>query len=448
MITHKKFLAIAIPFTVSTITQPLLGAVDTAVVGRLESPVFIGGVAIGTVIFNTLYWLFGFLRVATTGFSAQSLGGNRPADMAHSWLRPFSAAALIGLFFILAQKLIITGAMTLYKADPEVTFHAVTYFNILIWGAPLVLIGYVNLGWLMGRGNVREVLILQIGTNCLNIVLDFIFVLVFHFGVAGIATATLISQAAGFGLGLYFILGKMPLGLLKEKFSGVFEMQAMKKLALVNIDLLIRTACLLTMTNIFIARGSSMGADILAANAVLFQIQYLIAYLFDGLGNAVSVFAGKYAGELNLEGFERMRSIARANMMGLSLVLIVGLFLFGSPLLRLFTDIESVLEVGRNYLPYLPLFIVAMAPGLVYYGFYTGPTYTGPIRNSLVVALLVFLPMELVLVPRFHNHGLWTAFILFSAARSAVLLFSWRTLLAAIFPQRSSDGSIELSKAP
>jgi MATE family multidrug resistance protein len=444
-ITQKDFLSIAIPLTISTVTQPLLGAVDTAVVGRLESPAYIGGVAVGTVIFNTLYWLFGFLRIATTGFAAQSLGANRPAEQAHALLRPLAVAAGMGLIFLSCQSLIIKGALAVYGAEPDVAGHATTYFNVLIWGAPLVLSGYVNLGWLMGRGHVREVLVLQIGTNSLNIILDFIFVLVFHLGVAGVATATLISQGMGFVLGVCLIFRRIPPSQLKSYFAGVFEIRAMKQHAMVNIDLLIRTACLLTMTNIFMAKGSGMGADFLAANAILFQIQYLLAYLFDGLANAVSVFAGKFAGAGNIAGFKQTRFVAHLNLTVLGLLLLAGLLFFGTPLLRLFTDIEPVLDICRTYMVYLLLFIPAMGPGLVYAGFYTGAIYTSPTRNALVLALVTFLPLEMVLIPIFHNHGLWVAFICFCTARSAVLLFSWRKLLAFISRDHSFSTGTEPS---
>ncbi len=436
-VSQKSYLKLAIPFTLSTVTQPLLGAVDTAVVGRLDSPAFIGGVAIGTVIFNTLYWLFGFLRVATSGFAAQSLGENRPDDLSYAWLRPVAIATGTGLFFILAQQFIIKAAMIVYKADPEVAVHAVSYFNILIWGAPLVLIGCVNLGWLMGRGHVQEVLILQVGTNMLNIVLDLFFVMYLHLGVEGVATATLISQALGFLLGGYLITQKLPIAELRKHFDNIFEATAMKKLAMVNSDLFIRTVCLLTMTNIFVARGSSMGTDILAANAILFQIQYLVAYLFDGLANAASVFGGKYAGARELENFKKTRSVANTTTMGLAVVLILCLLFLNKPLLELFTDIETVLAICYDYIFYLPLFVVTMAPGLVYAGFYIGSTCSAPIRNSLVYALLVFLPLELLLIPQLDNHGLWIAFIAFCATRSVTLIFSWNRIITESFSPES-----------
>lgn len=437
-VTQKEYLKLAVPFTLSTVTQPLLGAVDTAVVGRLDSPAFIGGVAVGTVIFNTLYWLFGFLRVATSGFAAQSLSKNRTQDMAWAWMRPLCIAGIIGFIFVAGQRFILKGAMTLYSADAAVAAHAASYFNILIWGAPLVLIGYVNLGWLMGRGLVREVLILQVGANCLNILLDIVFVVYLNLDVAGVAAATLIAQAAGFLFGLWLIFRQMPVDTLRKYFAGVLETKAMKKLAMVNSDLFIRTTCLLTMTNIFVARGSGMGTDIFAANAILFQIQYLIAYLFDGLGNAASVFGGKYAGAKDIRGFKKTRSLAHFNLAGLGVMIIIGLALWGESFLYLFTDLEPVLINCRKYLFYLMLYVLAMAPGLVYAGLYIGATFSGPLRNSLVVALVVFIPLEMLLIPHLGNHGLWAAFIAFCAVRSLVLFLSWKRMMARIFSPAES----------
>ncbi len=438
-INHRNFLHLAIPFTLSTVTQPLLGAVDTAVVGRLDSPAFIGGVAIGTVIFNTLYWLFGFLRVATSGFSAQSLASQDHAPKALAWLRPLALAAIIGLTFICLQHLIISVALNLYDADALTAGYADIYFNILIWGAPLVLISYVNLGWLMGRGHVREVMWLQIGTNSLNIALDFIMVNYFDAAVAGVAWATLISQAAAFGLGLFFIFQRISAATIIANLAGIRDLSALKKLAAVNRDLFIRTACLLTMTNIFVAKGSSMGADFLAANAILFQLQYLIAYLFDGLANAAAVFAGQFTGTGDKDSFLRTRSVTHIHLFLLSVILLIILTIGRNSLPFLFTDLEPVLAICHNYFIYLLLFTLTMPLGLVYYGFYVGATFVGPVRNSLLIALLLFIPAEIFLIPRLHNHGLWIAFVLFCAARSLILLVGWKQLLRQTFDQQNSS---------
>jgi MATE family multidrug resistance protein len=433
-ITYKNYLGLAIPFTISTVTTPLLGAVDTAVVGRLDSPTFIGGVAIGTVIFNTLYWLFGFLRVSTSGFSSQSLGSDKESDMYFAYLRPVTIATFIGLVFVLIQWPIITGAMHLYNPDPEVAQHARTYFSILIWGAPLVLVSYVNLGWLMGRKLVRQSLFLQVSTNVLNIVLDILFVMVFKLDVAGVAWATLIAQTYGLALGCVLISRNIELGTVKKHLHGIFETEAMKKMIGVNSDLLIRTACLLTMTNMFVAKGSSLGASFLAANAVLFQLQYIIAYFFDGLANAGSVFVGKAVGEKNVGAFHRTVTISNVHIALLSVLIALLLLTFQRPILGCFTDIEAVITLCKEYMIWLVVFPFVMGAGLVYYGFFTGATYTKPVRNSLLLALPVFVITYYLAIPVWHNHGLWLAFTLFSLCRSGVLLTTKNKLVADIFP--------------
>lgn len=432
-ISYRNYLSLAIPFTISTVTVPLLGAVDTAVVGRLNSPTFIGGVAIGTIIFNTLYWLFGFLRVSTSGFSSQSLGSSDTDDMYYAYLRPLAIALTIGLIFVVLEQPIILGAMYLYKADPEVSRQAITYYKILIWGAPMVLISYVNLGWLMGRKLVRQSLFLQISTNVINIVLDILFVLVFKLEVAGVAFATLIAQSYCFLLGMWLVSHKLDFRSLKQYFSGIFERSAMKIMIGVNTNLLIRTACLLTMTNMFIAKGSSFGPTFLAANAVLFQLQYIAAYMFDGFSNASSVFVGKAVGENNLHDFKRTVSISNVNAAVLVTLVSLFLFTFQEPILTCFTDIEEVLVICKEYMAWIIIFPFVMGFGLVYSGFFNGATFTAPVRNSLIVALIVFLSVYYLAIPSLHNHGLWLAFTLFSLFRSGVLLVCKKQLIVSVF---------------
>jgi len=431
--SNREYLKLAVPFTLSTVTQPLLGAVDTAVVGRLDNPTFIGGVAIGTVFFNTLYWLLGFLRVATSGFTAQTLANNRQDEVILSWLRPGVVAVIVGLFFVSIQCLVINAALAVYQVEADIAVHVRSYFNILIWGAPFVLLGYVNLGWLMGRGQIRAVLLLQIGTNILNILLDVIFVHSFQLGVEGVAYATLISQVAGLILGIFLVLRRIPITQLVKHLSGVFESKAIARMATMNRDLLIRTTCLLAMTNLFVATGSRMGADILAANAILFQIQYLIAYLFDGHANAVSVISGRSVGEQDIASLNRLRRIAHLHMCLTGLTALLCLLGFQDELLNLFTDIGNVLAVCDEYFFYLPAFILAMAPGLVYSGFFIGATCSVPIRNAMLYALIVFLALKFTLVPYYGNHGLWLSFIAFCIIRSLTLFFSWRHILGQHF---------------
>lgn len=192
-LTHKDYLKIAFPFIVSTVTQPLLGAVDTAVIGKLGVAELIGGVAIGTVIMNTLYWLFGFFRVSTTGQSAIALGKKNHADQASSLFRPFILALFVGVVFIMLQAVIWSGAERIINPEAVVGQNAKVYFDIMIYGAPFVLLNYTVIGWLMGQAKAKETLFTQVFGNVLNIVLDIIFVLYLDMGIAGVAIATLIA---------------------------------------------------------------------------------------------------------------------------------------------------------------------------------------------------------------------------------------------------------------
>ncbi|AFL67372.1 MATE family efflux transporter [Sulfurospirillum barnesii] len=431
---YKEYLTIAIPFVLSTVTQPLLGAVDTAVIGRLGDASYVGGVAIGTVIFNTMYWLFGFLRVGTSGFSSQSLGSGSEKEAHFAYFRPAVIAVCISAVFMLLQRPIIEGAFSLYAPDERVLQSANDYFDVLIWGAPFVLLGYVNLGWIMGRKLIKETMILQISTNVINIVLDILFVFYFDMGVKGVAYATLIAQSYGFVLGGWIILTHLSFKRLLLFKAEILNKAELKKIMGVNADLMIRTVCLLVMTNMFVARGNRFGVDILAANAILFQIQYIICYLFDGLSNASSIFAGRAIGAKNVSQFKETFHISNVMIAGLSVLLALLLALIPEPIVGLFTDIETVKRLCMDYMAWLILFPFTIGIGLVYYGIFTGATFTHPIRDSMVAALVVFLGAYFLFIPYFDNHGLWLAFILFSMTRSLYLYQAQKRLQERYFP--------------
>ncbi|WP_332444593.1 MATE family efflux transporter [Wolinella succinogenes] len=427
-IGYREYLSVALPFVVSTLTQPLLGAVDTAVVGRLGDASYIGGVAIGTVIFNTLYWLFGFLRVGTSGFSAQSLGAGVAKEQYFAYFRPASVALLIGLVFLVLQKPILSGAFWIYQPKEAVITSAQTYFEILIWGAPLVLLGYVNLGWIMGQRLIKETLWLQISTNLINIALDVIFVFVFEWGVAGVAYATLIAQSYAFALGLWLIGQRIPLKDLLVYGEELWDRESLRRLMSVNLDLMIRTICLLTMTNIFVAQGSRFGTEVLAANAILFQIQYLFSYFFDGVANASSVFAGRALGAKNVKDYDEVVKISNQAIGVLSLFLAFLILVGGELMIAFFTELSDVREIASAHKLWLAIFPFVGGIGLVYYGIFTGATFTRPVRNSMIGALACFGVAYSLAVPLWGNHGLWLAFIVFSFCRSLFLYGAHREL--------------------
>ncbi len=432
-ISHKSLLALAVPFIVSTLTQPLLGAVDTAVIGRLDNASYIGGVAIGATIFNTIYWLFGFLRVSTSGFSAQSLGSQASDDKYFAYFRPLVISIGISLMFLVLQNPIKQAALLIYDPAPDVAPHIITYFDIVIWGAPLVLTGYVNLGWFMGRKLVRETLFLQISTNVLNIVLDLIFVLAFEMGVMGVAWATLLAQFFGFVLGFYIISTKLKLLSIAKYKAGLLQKSAIKKIMGMNSDLVIRTLCLLGMINMFMAKSSELGVELLAVNAVLFHIQFFIAYLFDGLGNAVSVFSGKSVQEKDLTEFRRIFRISTQHTLVLSLTLSLAVLMWQDYIIMFFTDLENIILLCKKYMIWLEIFPLVIGLGLVYFGVYVGATYVSPVRDSMLAALSIFAAVYFGVVPVWGNHGLWLAFILFSLTRSVYLILYRQRLERKLF---------------
>ncbi|TWT01951.1 MATE family efflux transporter [Planomicrobium sp. CPCC 101079] len=418
---HRAYLALAIPLAISTITTPLLGAVDTAVVGQLPNPAYIGGVAVGTVIFNTMYWLFGFLRVSTSGFAAQASGANDERQSVLALARPFFIALLVSLGFLLLQKPIEQAALALINPAADVSRFASEYFGIRIWGVPFTLLNYVILGWLMGMGRIKISVTIQILMNVLNIILALLFVNVFSWGISGVATATLIAEFFAFALGV-FILWKEPsirtnLPPLKE----IIDSGSFKKMMSVNQDLFIRTLCLLTVFNLFTMKSASFGTEMLAANAVLFQIHYLMAYVYDGFSNASSIFAGKAKGANDRELYTKTLSLSSQWAVISSVLIAAVYFIFSERIISIFTNIPAVIALAGAYDQWLILFPIAASFGLVLYGLFTGATETAPIRNSMIFALLVFLLALYSLVPLLGNHGLWLAFLVFSFGRSFFL---------------------------
>lgn len=416
----KNYLALVIPFIISTITTPLLGVVDTALVGHLPNPAFIAGIAVGAVIFNTIYWLFGFLRVSTTGFAAQAL--DNPILLRSSLIRPLFIAIFLGITFIVFQRVIFTASMQVIKPNEEVKHYADIYFSILIWGAPFVLINYVLVGWLMGMSKVKAVLFLQVLINLLNIFMAIIFVWGCHWDIQGVAFATLSAQIICTLLGIWFIYSYLPKTNQKTDLRSILTWQSLKGVILVNTNLMIRTICLLIVTNHFISIGSSFSTEVLAANAVLFQIHYLMAYLFDGFANASSVFSGKAKGTQNIDLYNQTLHWSLQACLICPIILIVLWFGFDTYIIKLLTNQSEIIEICLNYQYWLIIFPIVVSGGLIYYGVFSGISYTSSIRDSMIFALALWLISQYICVPIWGNDGLWFSYILFSFGRTLFLV--------------------------
>ncbi|MBT2255470.1 MATE family efflux transporter [Priestia megaterium] len=419
---HRTYLTLAIPLTISTMTTPLLGAVDTAVVGQLSAPAYIAGVAVGTLIFNTLYWVFGFLRVSTSAFAAQANGASDSDQGVLALSRPFLLALIVGVLFILLQWPIEHTALLVISPDADVSRFAVEYFRIRIWGAPFTLMNYVILGWLMGMAKIRESLCLQILTNVLNMLLAILFVHVFSFDVQGVATATLIAEVTAFILGLFIIWKSSPVKWKMPSIQALIDTNSTKRMFNVNKDLFIRTICLLVVINMFTAKGASFGTEFLAANAVLFQIHYIMAYFFDGFSNASSILVGKAVGSNDKELFKKTLTLSRQWSI-ITAVIIASLYaLFQKQVIGLFTNLPDVIELSLTYGVWLIIYPFVACFGLVLYGVFTGATEIAPVRNSMIYAMVVYIIIQITATPIWHNHGLWLAFIIYTIGRSGFLV--------------------------
>ncbi|MFA0085306.1 MATE family efflux transporter [Vibrio sp. 10N.261.51.F12] len=420
-ISHKDYYKIALPFVVSTVTQPLLGAVDTAVIGQLGMAELIGGVAIGTIIMNTLYWLFGFFRVSTTGQSAMALGNGDRRLLATSLMRPFILSAIIGLCFIVLQPLIWHAALWAVEPEAVVAEQAYVYFSILIFGAPFVLLNYTIIGWLMGQAKAKETLYTQVFGNVLNIVLNLLFVLSFDLGVAGVAYASLIAQITTFVIGITLVMRVNTISMAELVKSTKMTKQDFATIVSSNSDLLLRTVCILIFFNMMARMGSQLGTDVLATNAILMQLTFIISYMFDGIANASSVFAGKAVGQKSPAMLEQVLKLNTQWTAGFIVVLTAITFLFQTRFVYLFTDLSNIIHLYQEMTPWLILFPLAAGFGLTVYGIFTGTGTTKPVRDSSVLALCLFLIVQTIAVDEWGNHGLWFAFTLFYCGRIAFL---------------------------
>lgn len=431
-IYNKQYFKLVIGFTLSTLTTPLLGSIDTAVVGQLTNPAYIGGVALGGTIFNTIYWILGFLRVSTSGYSAMAYGSKNKKDQTLTLFRPMIVSIIIGLLFLLFQDTILWSATHFYNSTPEIMENMKKYYKILIWGAPFVLTNYSILGWIMGRKKIRKCIILQFLTNIINIGLDIYFVNGLNLAVEGVAYATLIAQIFTTLLSfiiIFFEKNKDELEIIKNikniQLKDILDIKSAKTVGRVNTDLIIRTICLMTVTNIFMEQGSLYGPIVLAANSILFQIQYLISYIFDGISNANSVFIGNGIGEKNNFKINWVIKKAKEMCFVISVFLMIIILFFGDGLISLFSNNQEVILTAIKFKIWLLIFIPSISVGLVFYGIFTGGANTRFVRNSMLQSLVLFAVVYIIGIPNLQNHGLWLSFVLFSLGRS---LFLYRYL--------------------
>mgnify|MGYP002674192489 FL=1 len=428
LLTNREYLGLTVPFMLSTMTQPLMGAVNTAVMGQLPDPKYIAAVSLGAILFNNLYWLFGFLRVSTTGYAAQAFGAADRELGTLAFFKPLVLALLISLACIVFQKPILESYLAMIGAAPEVNDLCREYYYILIWGAPLVLGNYVALGWLMGQTRVRASVFMQVSMNVLNMALSIWFVFGLHMDIVGVAFATLLSQLYGGVLSVVLMYYYGEFDYKNLPWGELLDWRTFIGMLKVNVNLMIRTACLLTVNNIIAAVGASFGTVVLAANAVLLQLKDIMSYLIDGMANGAAIFSGRAVGAKSGAGLDAAIRMTFKWLVVLA-VMLMGVYAAGNEFfIRLFTNIDEVVAMAMTYNVFVLFYPVCAGIGMVLYGVFCGATRTAPVRNMMLLALAVFYLLQWQLVPIIGNSGLWLALLGFMAAQSVILLYYLKSL--------------------
>lgn len=421
-LTYKEYLKVTIPFMLSTATQPLLGAVNTAVMGHMSEAFYIAAVSLGVILFNNIYWLFGFLRVSTTSFSAQALGSESAKDKFLALARPLFIAIVISLIFLIIYPWIFKYYALLMKPESQVVELMKNYCDIIIWGAPFVLINYVMLGWLMGQMIIRYTMFMQISMNVLNIVLSIVFVFIMDMNIQGVAYAYLIAQIYGCIVGFIAIYKRGNLTIRNEYIQSLKTLQLFLAMMKVNLDLMFRTVCLLTINNLFAIAGASMGTVTLASNAIILEIIFIVVYFIDGMANGVSVFSGKAKGykDINL-----LNSVLKISLRCLAVFIIfisVIMYITKSYFINMMTDLAIVANYANDYSIYLILHPICACVGLLLYGMYTGIGNTASIRNMMFVAVIFFYICQKILMSYLGNDGIWLTYNLTYLLESIILI--------------------------
>jgi multidrug resistance protein, MATE family len=417
---YRRVFLLAIPLILSNLTQPLLSMVDTILSGHLPSPAALGGVAVGGIFFNSIYWTFGFLRMATTGLVAQSHGAGDQDQLMHHFGRALLTAGLIGALLLAVQRPLISAALALLGASSEVHRNALLYCSIRIWSAPAALANYTILGYLLGRQRARTALLLQAAINLVNMAVALALVLWRHWGVAGIATATMTAEWTGCILGLAIMLASGARA-SHLRWSELVDGASLRRLFALNRDILLRTLSLVAAYAWFTRTGAHSGNAILAANAVLINFLWIAGYGLDGFANATEALVGEAIGAGRVADFRAVLKASSVSAFTVSAALSLLYLLFGRNLIAVFTNQEAVRSLAVQYLPWLIVLPLVAVWSFLLDGVYIGATRAQELRDSMLIALLGYLALAIVLTARFGNHGLWCAMLAFMALRAITL---------------------------
>ena len=432
--THRNVWALAAPMILSNVTVPMLGLVDTAVMGHLDHPRYLAAIAVGATIFSFLFIGLNFLRMGTTGLAAQARGAGDADGMRAVLAQAVLIALAMAGAVLLLQGPVGRFAFWLIAPAPEVLEPAWTYYRIRVWAAPAALANFALVGWFIGMQNTRAPLFIMLTTNLTNIALSVLFVIGLGYRAGGVAAASVIAEFAGLAVAAW--LARRELAVFAGRFrrSQVLDPERLRRIVSVNANLLVRTLSLMFVFGFITAQGARQGTAILAANAILLNFQYFMAYALDGFAHAAEALVGRAYGERNRAGLERA--------VGLSLIWsasVAGLFALaylvaGRPLIGLLTSQPELVALTATFLPWLIFSPLLSFWSFLFNGVFVGATWAGSMRNTMVLsAFLVFVPVfYLTQAAGLGNHGLWLAFVVFMAARAVTMGTVYRRRLRTV----------------
>ncbi len=437
--TERRLRRMALPIIVSNATVPLLGAVDTAVVGHLPDPAFIGGVALGTVIYTYVHASLNFLRMGTTGPAAQAVGAGKGLSEGPGWgevrnilTRAMLFAGVLGLAIVICQTVIVDIGLWALGGSEAVETQTAKYLAIRMWSAPAALAMFVAIGWFYGLEDAKVPLYLQLFANGLNICLDLIFVLGFGWGVEGVAAATVIAEYLAIALAFVLIrrrLATLPAG---QGRTRVLDLARIRQMMAVNRDIFIRTLTLITGLAIFMNMSAMQGDVALAANQVLYQMVMIGTYALDGFAHAGETLVGEAYGARNRARVRAVTFAALRWSLGIAVILAAiwaGLGWIGIALL---TGIPEVQDLALTYLPYAVAFPIVSFVAFVMDGVFLGATQNRLMRHAMLMSMAVYLAALYLTQPWGGNDGLWLCLLLFFSLRGITLWLFWPRLLRGV----------------
>ena len=428
-IINKRILQIAVPSIISNITVPLLGLIDVTIVGHLGAAAYIGAIAVGGMLFNIIYWIFGFLRMGTSGMTSQAYGKHDLDEVARLLLRSVGVGLLIAIILVTLQYPIRKLAFTFIQTTEEVERLATLYFRICIWGAPAMLGLYGFAGWFIGMQNSRFPMYIAITQNIVNIAASLCFVYLFHMKVAGVAWGTLTAQYAGFLMAL--LLWRRYYGGLKKHVAWheVLKKEAMLRFFQVNRDIFLRTLCLVIVTLFFTSAGAAQGEIVLAVNTLLMQLFTLFSYIMDGFAYSGEALVGKYVGANNRSALYRTVRLLFIWGVGLSTGFTLLYFFGGKSFLGLLTNETSVIREAANYFYWVLAIPLTGFAAFLWDGIFIGATATRQMFYSMLVASGSFFLVYYSLHEWMGNHALWLAFVVYLSLRGIMQAVLSRKIL-------------------